>query len=138
MKYWHRLDGAVHLQVTPSLPNRNNELHSESFFCDNFFEGRQSATKQKVYLPLFDQGQCIEQYQQIGIAVDEKQLCAGGVEKQDTCDGDSGNALMKIVSNSWIIEGIVSYGRSCGVAELPAVYTRVSAFEQWIRSNMRP
>lgn len=103
-----------------------------------FSTERQSATKQRIYLPLFDQAQCIEQYRAIRIDVDGTQLCAGGIDQQDTCDGDSGNALMKVASSTWIVEGVVSYGRSCGVQDRPAIYTRVSAFDQWIRSRLRP
>lgn len=98
---------------------------------------RQSATKQSVELPLFDQAQCTQRYRTVGIDVGETQLCAGGIYAQDTCDGDSGNSLMKVSSNVWVVEGIVSFGRGCGVQDWPAVYTRVSAFDQWIRYHLR-
>lgn len=107
-------------------------------FSSVCFAGRQSATKQSVELPLFDQALCTQRYRTVGIDVGELQLCAGGIYAQDTCDGDSGNSLMKIVSNAWVVEGIVSYGRGCGVQDWPAVYTRVSAFDQWIRSHLKP
>lgn len=99
---------------------------------------RQSSTKQSVELPLYDQARCIERYRMVGIYVSDTQLCAGGIHAKDTCDGDSGHSLMKISSNSWIVEGIVSFGRGCGQQDWPAVYTRVSVFDQWIRRNLRP
>lgn len=89
-------------------------------------------------LPLFDQRKCVEQYRSVGINVGNSQMCAGGVYAQDTCDGDSGNSLMRFASNAWVVEGIVSFGRGCGVENWPAVYTRVASYDQWIRSHMRP
>lgn len=89
-------------------------------------------------LPLFDQAQCIQRYRSVGIAVGDSQLCAGGVYAKDTCDGDSGNSLMKISGNVWVVEGIVSFGRGCGVEDWPAVYTRVASFDQWIRYQLKP
>lgn len=102
------------------------------------FTEYQSSTKQRIYLPLYDQEQCIQQYQEIEVAVGDTQFCAGGIKGQDTCEGDSGNALMRIASSSWVVEGVVSYGRSCGVSDRPAVYTKVFAFTEWILSNLKP
>lgn len=100
--------------------------------------GHQSTTKQHVELPLADQDQCIRKYLTLGIPISDTQLCAGGVYAQDTCEGDSGNALMRFVSNAWVIEGVVSFGRGCGLEDWPAVYTRVSNYVDWIQRRMRP
>jgi len=99
---------------------------------------RQSSVKQKVDLPHVDQSTCATKYTTLGINIDPSQVCAGGVYGKDTCDGDSGNPLMRVSNNHWIVEGIVSFGRGCGLQEWPAVYTRVSSFDQWIRTNLRP
>lgn len=85
-----------------------------------------------------DQGSCAARYNTLGIFVSDNQLCAGGIYAQDTCDGDSGNPLMKVAGNYWIVEGIVSFGRGCGLEDWPAVYTRVANYEDWIRSQLRP
>lgn len=45
---------------------------------------------------------------------------------------------MRLTNNYWVVEGIVSFGRACGLEEWPAVYTRVKSFENWIRSRLRP
>lgn len=99
--------------------------------------GRQSATKQQVELPVFNQRECRNKFKELGISLTNDQLCAGGVWGRDTCDGDSGNPLMKIAANAWVVEGIVSFGRGCGLEDFPAVYTKVSNYDNWIRRNMR-
>ncbi len=45
---------------------------------------------------------------------------------------------MKFTDNYWVVEGIVSFGRACGLEGWPGVYTRVSSFEYWIKMTMRP
>lgn len=97
---------------------------------------RQSATKQQVVLPFSDHHYCQSKYEALGITVTDNQLCAGGNYGSDTCDGDSGNGLLKLAANSWVIEGIVSFGRGCGLPEWPAVYTKVSNYQSWIIRNL--
>lgn len=97
---------------------------------------RQTPRKQHVQLPLYDHKTCTSKYQSLGISVSNDQICAGSIEGMDTCDGDSGNPLMKISTSGWVAEGIVSYGRSCG-SDFPAVYTKVSNYDNWIRRNLR-
>lgn len=72
------------------------------------------------------------------------QLCAGGQKGFASCGGDSGGPLMtmdttNIKSPYWYCAGIVSFGlKSCGQDGWPGVYTRVSAYTDWIVQNMRP
>lgn len=70
----------------------------------------------------------------------DKQLCLGSSgtlsNREDTCGGDSGGPVMKIVNNRYYVVGIVSRGPPCGQGS-PSIYTRVSAFHQWI-DNMTP
>lgn len=98
---------------------------------------RQSAVKMKVTLPIVDQDQCREKYAGIRAAIVDSQLCAGGLFAVDTCDGDSGGPLMRVSKSQWSIEGIVSFGRACGLEGWPAIYTRVSSYEDWIRTVIR-
>lgn len=122
-------------QSSKTLPIKMNKLYD--FIILSQIE-RQSPTKQAVSLPIVDQQTCAERYSPLGIFITDNQLCAGGVYAQDTCDGDSGNPLMKVAGNHWIIEGIVSFGRGCGLESWAAVYTRVESYDRWIRSNLRP
>lgn len=104
----------------------------------NLIVASKSATKLSVELPLVNQNSCVNRYRVVGIDIIDSQLCAGGVYGRDTCDGDSGNPLMKIWQGVWVVEGIVSFGRGCGQAGWPAVYTRVESYEPWVRQNLRP
>ncbi len=54
----------------------------------------------------------------------------------DTCQGDSGGPLMyySYDYNQWMIAGITSYGRGCGLSNYAGVYTRVSMYIDWIKS----
>ncbi|KAM8804095.1 transmembrane protease serine 11D-like [Rhynchonycteris naso] len=67
-------------------------------------------------------------------AVLPEMLCAGlrqgGV---DACRGDSGGPLVQQDSRRlWFLVGIVSWGYQCGLEDKPGVYTRVTAYRDWI------
>jgi len=54
----------------------------------------------------------------------------------DTCQGDSGGPLMMFTSSrQWVLVGLTSYGDGCARPQYSGVYTRVAAYESWIRSN---
>jgi secreted trypsin-like serine protease len=110
------IDGMTQQQVNPS----------------NF----QSPELRKASIPLVDLEKCAKMEQGIkGVVVDARVLCAGLPEgNRDSCQGDSGGPLMtQIDSDHWRQIGVVSVGLHCGEVKLPGVYTRVSAFGDWIR-----
>ena len=39
------------------------------------------------------------------------------------------------LSNQWVLVGLTSNGVKCGGKDYMGVYTRVAAFEDWLRSN---
>ncbi|CAG9813078.1 unnamed protein product [Phaedon cochleariae] len=70
------------------------------------------------------------------------QLCANG-KKEDACKGDSGGPL---INQTLDIDGelrnfqigVVSFASTltCGIAELPPIYTRVDKYLEWIANNV--
>ncbi|MGA1344649.1 MAG: trypsin-like serine protease [Ilumatobacteraceae bacterium] len=56
---------------------------------------------------------------------------AGGI---DSCVGDSGGGLVD-ERRTPIVAGIVSFGEGCALPGYPGVYTRVSAYVEWITAT---
>ncbi|KXJ71591.1 hypothetical protein RP20_CCG020195 [Aedes albopictus] len=76
----------------------------------------------------------------LNIQLSDKQLCAGGVDKVDTCKGDSGGPLgfsAPYNGARFVQFGVVSLGvDSCGEKSVPGIYCRVSAYMDWILDNV--
>lgn len=69
-------------------------------------------------------------------------MCAGGLEDQDTCRGDSGGPLIlhpppnfDVPATAKLV-GIVSWGLQCGLNGYPGIYTSVSEHLSWINDLM--
>lgn len=50
--------------------------------------------------------------------------------------GDGGGPLVCEKDRHWYQVGVVSFGIGCGRRNVPGVYTRVQAFEEWIKSTI--
>jgi trypsin len=69
-----------------------------------------------------------------GFIDDESMICAGNESGgQDSCNGDSGGPLF---TSSGVQVGIVSFANGCAQPGVPAVYTRLSAYTEWILSTI--
>ena len=64
-------------------------------------------------------------------------LCAGE-SRGKACSGDSGGPLVFTNGAPPRLLGVTSWtvSESCGKPQIPNVYTRVAAYEQWIRDAM--
>lgn len=112
-----------------------------SFLCFSWFciiLARKSNIKLKLVVPFFNKQQCNDLYATAKAILTPKQLCAGGENAKDACNGDSGGPLMSRVGETWITYGIVSFGNGCGRQGWPGIYTDVSKYLPWIESNIRP
>ncbi|XP_067633043.1 serine protease 7-like [Eurosta solidaginis] len=98
---------------------------------------KHSKTKKKVRLPLISMERCRLTFEKLFYVADE-QICAGDVFHEDSCSGDSGGPLMRLNSTSWVLEGLVSFGVSCGQENRPGIYTRVRSYIDWIVDHIEP
>ncbi|XP_055679334.1 chymotrypsin-1-like [Lutzomyia longipalpis] len=85
---------------------------------------------QEVYVPTITNEQCREE----GMSVNPTEICTKS-EKLFTgaCGGDSGGPLA--IKERNLLVGIVSYGTIICAIGSPDVFTRASAFKEWIDEN---
>ncbi|XP_072273022.1 serine protease 27-like [Pyxicephalus adspersus] len=99
-------------------------------------------TLQEAQVPLIDTETCNYLYHiNSGVSSSEPiilsdMICAGyesgGI---DSCQGDSGGPLVCSHDGQWFLAGLVSWGEGCGEVNRPGVYTRLTAYQDWIRMN---
>uniref|UniRef100_A0A8U7P2D9 Peptidase S1 domain-containing protein n=1 Tax=Corvus moneduloides TaxID=1196302 RepID=A0A8U7P2D9_CORMO len=93
---------------------------------------------QQALLPVVDYETC-SQRDWWGSNVRTTMVCAGGDGVISGCNGDSGGPLnCQRNDGIWEVEGIVSFGSglSCNMIRKPTVFTRVSAYIDWINEKM--
>lgn len=92
----------------------------------------------QVQLPLVDLKTCEQIYKSGDGSVDGRNLCAGYKEGgKDSCQGDSGGPMVVSLGNNQFRQiGVVSWGAGCASPGIPGIYTRVSAFSDWIKATL--
>nr|2OLG_A Chain A, Pro-phenoloxidase activating enzyme-I [Holotrichia diomphalia] len=101
--------------------------------------GQYSTIKQKLAVPVVHAEQCAKTFGAAGVRVRSSQLCAGGEKAKDSCGGDSGGPLLAERANQqFFLEGLVSFGATCGTEGWPGIYTKVGKYRDWIEGNIRP
>lgn len=74
-------------------------------------------------------------------SLDESFMCAGGELNVDTCRGDAGSPILFPIPDDFDFRvyavGMVSWGVGCGRPGVPAAYTDISKFRDWIDGQMR-
>ncbi|XP_018008108.1 phenoloxidase-activating factor 3-like isoform X2 [Hyalella azteca] len=91
-----------------------------------------SPVLQEIKLPLVDMQRCNASYAGI---LNDKQICAGGVKGEDSCEGDSGGPLVTTSKDGdkHLLIGLTSFGGVlCGGHNSYAVYTAVHKYRDWI------
>lgn len=101
--------------------------------------GSKSDDLLKVSLDLIDQVACRAMYapsKRLRQGLNDDQFCAGVLSGgQDTCQGDSGGPLQVVTPKNqciFHIVGVTSFGRACAARNTAGVYTRVSAYLDWL------
>ncbi|XP_004764376.1 transmembrane protease serine 11B-like [Mustela nigripes] len=101
-----------------------------------YMNGPLPVKLQQASLKIIDNEVCNAPHALSGTVTD-KMLCAGFMSgKADACQNDSGGPLAYPNSrNIWHLVGIVSWGDGCAEKNKPGVYTRVTAYRDWITSK---
>jgi secreted trypsin-like serine protease len=122
-----------------TLPNNNAIVMgwgTTSLYKSNYPSYLQQAT-----VPIVEQSECNNTHSYNG-KITNNMVCAGFIQGgTDACYGDSGGPLViptiTVDGNTlWQQLGIVSYGTGCAKPNMYGVYTRVPAFENFIRSYL--
>jgi secreted trypsin-like serine protease len=69
-----------------------------------------------------------------GLYSKETKICAYSRGK-DSCQGDSGGPLTVTQNGKFVLIGVVSSGKGCARSAYSGIYTRISAFADWIKRN---
>nr|XP_057911088.1 elastase-1-like isoform X1 [Doryrhamphus excisus] len=96
--------------------------------------GSLSPQLKQAYLPLVDHKTCTSSGWW-GSTVKTSMVCAGG-SSESGCNGDSGGPLTCLVYGKYYVHGIASFvsGLGCNAPRKPTVFTRVSAYIEWMDS----
>lgn len=93
---------------------------------------------QQALLPVVEHAVCSKS-DWWGFQVRTTMVCAGGDGIVSGCNGDSGGPLnCQAASGAWEVHGVVSFGSgvSCNYEKKPTVFTRVSAYNDWINNKI--
>lgn len=114
----------------------------------NVLQKKLSDILMKVALPFLANDFCNEKLINLknrnwhGFLESNSQMCAGELDGgKDTCQGDSGGPLQVMSRDNKCVHyvvGVTSVGRGCGEKDFPAIYTRVSAYLDWIEGIVWP
>ncbi|XP_051804811.1 elastase-1-like isoform X2 [Acanthochromis polyacanthus] len=98
--------------------------------------GSMSGELKQAYLPSVDHETCSSP-DWWGSTVKTTMVCAGG-GAESGCDGDSGGPLNCLINGRYYVHGVTSFGSSlgCNTIRKPTVFTRVSAYIDWMNSIM--
>nr|XP_006217917.1 transmembrane protease serine 11B [Vicugna pacos] len=101
-----------------------------------YMNGPLPVILRQAFLKIIDNKVCNAPHALSGLVTDTM-LCAGFMSGEaDACQNDSGGPLAYPNSrNIWHLVGIVSWGEGCGKKNKPGVYTRVTAYRDWITSK---
>ncbi|GIX85987.1 proclotting enzyme [Caerostris extrusa] len=101
------------------------------------FNGPSSDILMEASFDIQTQEMCRRAYQR-ELNITEEYLCAGTLDgSKDACQGDSGGPLLAVGNEKhYYLVGVVSFGKLCAQRGYPGVYTRVTKYLDWLRTNL--
>ncbi|XP_017047321.2 phenoloxidase-activating factor 2-like [Drosophila ficusphila] len=128
----------------PNHPSRPDRCQVAGWGKRSFSDPHHSNIKRQVKLPLVDRESCqclLRRTPQLGQSFElpENMICAGGEYEKDACVGDGGSSLFCSLDGEFQRYeqiGIVGWGVKCGQQDVPAPYTDVSKFRDWIDRSL--
>nr|XP_048710244.1 serine protease 27-like [Caretta caretta] len=109
-------------------------------------------TLQELEIPIIKTAVCNDRYKTLAPhsplgpnIIKPSMICAGYMDSpKGFCKGDSGGPLACQQDGTWYLAGVVSWfmtkyvhGTICADCRFPGVFTRVTAYNSWIRRHMR-
>lgn len=95
-------------------------------------ELKRDDTLYQAKVPVVDFDECKQSY---GLDLESHHvICAGYKEGRiDSCAGDSGGPLLLEKENRWHVYGVTSFGDECGKEGKYGIYSKTSAYVDWIK-----
>lgn len=144
LAYPVQLNRKIQIACLPSISSRNYPQPGKDAWAVGWgtidFGGPSSELLKMVKLDIYDPVAC--RYVSTENTKNwSNQICCGDLSGgKDTCQGDSGGALYVIdyvgSKLKYIVGAITSYGDFCALSNSPGIYTRVSAYLDWIYRNI--
>lgn len=125
---------------TPNLTDTVAEF--VSWGSESRTAGIAASAKVKIPLRIWNTDVCRRRYRLMNRYINQKyELCAGGEQDMDTCNGDSGGALMYSRGSDnekvyFIIGVMVGGTQPCGLQGWPSISIDVESHLQWILYQM--
>jgi transmembrane serine protease 3 len=97
-----------------------------------------SSILMQVGVPTINSRECSNMYRKAGISIDSyAMICAGySGGGKDSCQGDSGGPFVVKSGNGYTLQGVVSFGVGCARPGMPGVYSRVSEYASWLKTQV--
>jgi len=124
----------VDLNFDSNLPKTEDKVNVLGFGVTRVGANSLSSRLRVTQIDITDDDFCLNFWG--GLMNPEGMVCAIR-EGRDSCSGDSGGPLIYDKSLKQDVQvGIVSFGLCLGSANQPTVYTRISAYEDWIKAGI--
>jgi secreted trypsin-like serine protease len=101
--------------------------------------GTISLNLREAAVPIVDYALCNAEDAYDGNVAEDSQFCAGHSNGgADSCQGDSGGPVVQLSTDGKSVSliGIISWGKGCGLAGFPGVYTKLATVRSWIDSTI--